>query len=304
MPIDMAEAAELLSNAAQNDPSIGGQTAPQEQAPVQPTQGDGTQDGAAGNADTFTKVNPDNLPEELQPYWKQLQAEFTRKTQALAEQRKAYEALGDTDPTQALEALRFVQALQTDPNVAQQVHAELTQALMQAGLTPAEAAHTAAAQMGGGNGMQFEPQDPNNWGEDDFAFGTDPAVEQKLNQFEQFIQQYHAQQQEQQRMFEIQRQDNFIRQQHPEYTQTDIDRIYQLSSWHGDLINAEKEYANMRSEIVAGFLNEKKNVPVSGPRGGGGMAQAPPEGFHTLDDPNLDAAVSAYLRAAEANDLA
>lgn len=308
MPIDMAEAATLLEQAAQTDPTIpgyegGAQSGGQEQVETQPTQGNDSQDGAAGNADTFTQVNPDNLPEELKPYWQQLQADYTRKTQQIAEQRKAYEAFGETDPTQALEALQFVQALQSDPNVAQQVHAELTQALMAAGLSPSQAFATASNQMQGNQDQpQLQPQDPNVWSEDELEFGTDPQVMQKLNQFEQFMQSYENDRAEQQRMFEIQRQDSAIRHAHPEYTDQDMKRIYELSSWHGDLFSAEKEWASIRSDIVAGFLNDKKNVPAAGPRGGGGSAQVPPEGFHTLDDPNLDKAVMEYLRNVEANE--
>lgn len=37
----------------------------------------------------FTASNPDELPEELKPIYKSLQADYTRKTQELAEQRKA-----------------------------------------------------------------------------------------------------------------------------------------------------------------------------------------------------------------------
>src|SRR6266511_2123467 len=46
-------------------------------------------------ADTFDggKFNPDTLPAELQPGWKQLQADYTRKMQEVAEQRSQFEGL-------------------------------------------------------------------------------------------------------------------------------------------------------------------------------------------------------------------
>src|SRR6185312_3269254 len=48
---------------------------------------------AESEGDTFDggKFNPDLLPDELQPGWKQLQAAFTQRTQELAEQRKQFE---------------------------------------------------------------------------------------------------------------------------------------------------------------------------------------------------------------------
>jgi hypothetical protein len=42
--------------------------------------------------ETFTKVNIDELPEELKPVYKSLQADYTRKTQELARIRKEQEA--------------------------------------------------------------------------------------------------------------------------------------------------------------------------------------------------------------------
>jgi hypothetical protein len=43
------------------------------------------------NQESFTKVNPDELPEELKGVYKSLQADYTRKTQDLAEKRKSSE---------------------------------------------------------------------------------------------------------------------------------------------------------------------------------------------------------------------
>src|SRR5690242_16598719 len=82
---------------------------------VEPTPSQEVDSGAAPAepVDSFTPINPDDLPDELKPFAKQLQADYTRKTQQLAEQRKALEALGDTDPQQLLEAYQFTQNLQS-----------------------------------------------------------------------------------------------------------------------------------------------------------------------------------------------
>lgn len=50
----------------------------------------GTPEG--GEAQGFTSVDPSSLPEQLQPIYKQMQADYTRKTQEIAETRKAAEA--------------------------------------------------------------------------------------------------------------------------------------------------------------------------------------------------------------------
>lgn len=61
--------------------------------------------------DTFTSVKPDELPEELQATYKSLQADYTRKTQTLAEQRR-----------EAEQATQFWDAIRSkDPNAIRQI---------------------------------------------------------------------------------------------------------------------------------------------------------------------------------------
>lgn len=61
--------------------------------------------------DTFTSVKPDELPEELQATYKSLQADYTRKTQTLAEQRR-----------EAEQATEFWNAIRSqDPNAIRQI---------------------------------------------------------------------------------------------------------------------------------------------------------------------------------------
>jgi hypothetical protein len=88
-----------------------------------------------------TPVNPDTLPPELQPLAKQLQAAFTQKTQALAQERSQIESLGSPDELrQAAELYRNLQ----DPGYLQEFHAELSRALEAQGLTPGQARAEAA----------------------------------------------------------------------------------------------------------------------------------------------------------------
>ena len=60
---------------------------------------------------SFTSVKPDELPEELQATYKSLQADYTRKTQEVASQRK-----------EAEQATEFWNAIRSkDPNVLRQI---------------------------------------------------------------------------------------------------------------------------------------------------------------------------------------
>ena len=246
------------------------------------------------SVDSFTPINPDDLPDELKPFAKQLQADYTRKTQQLAEQRKAFEAFGDADPSQVLEAWQFTQNLQNDPQYALRVHQELTRALQAEGLSLGEA-QAAAAQA-----MQPEPEDI--WDDGEEMYGAvPPHVQQQLDQMNQFMQNYQQEMAQQQQINELMRQDAAIRQAHPEYTDADMDSIAQLAAWHGDLVQAEQAYSSMRSQIMAGYLGEKKTVPVTAPSGVAQGQPVEPSPFMT-DDPETnfsraDDAAREFLRA-------
>jgi hypothetical protein len=102
-------------------------------------------------ADTFDggQFNPDTLPPELQPGWKQLQAAFTQRPRRLQERRALEEQASQfegIDPSAAREALELYTALQ-DPDYLVQFHGELSQALQAQGLSKAQAEAVAAQQV-------------------------------------------------------------------------------------------------------------------------------------------------------------
>lgn len=146
--VEGAIAEEAAAEAA--TPSLFAEPAPaptdQAATPSAP-QGESAPTGAAPNAaetpaepaapvDTFDDgvFNPDTLPAELKPAWNQLQAAWTKKTQGLAEQRKAFESLGSVEELQSAHTL--YQQLQ-DPNNWAQIHSELAQLMEQRGMSPA-----------------------------------------------------------------------------------------------------------------------------------------------------------------------
>jgi hypothetical protein len=108
-----------------------------------------------------TAVNPDELiaqHPELEPFVNQLKAAFTRKTQGVAEQRKELEALGSVEDLQ--QAAQLYQRM-SDPSNWPEIHARLTEALEEQGLTPAQASAEAARQMGAEQPSPGElPDDP------------------------------------------------------------------------------------------------------------------------------------------------
>src|SRR4051812_17293053 len=80
----------------------------------------GAEQGAT-NEDTFSSIDPNSLPPELLPIYKSLQGDYTRKTQGLAEERKAFEQLEEYGGVStALDAINFANNLATDPNYALQ----------------------------------------------------------------------------------------------------------------------------------------------------------------------------------------
>jgi hypothetical protein len=73
------------------------------------------------------KLDPNRIPPELLPFYKSMQADYTRKTQALAEERKAVERLLD----KALSHPELAKEFMGDPELVQlaQKHPELGQKL-------------------------------------------------------------------------------------------------------------------------------------------------------------------------------
>lgn len=244
----MAAAAKLGGEGESNPTPVEGQQAT--------PQGNETPEAATA-PDSFTNLDPNTLPPEVQPYYKSMQADFTRKTQEIAEQRKQFESLGPLDQLQ--QANELLQALQ-DPNELVRFHAELSNALQEMGLTPAQA-NAAAAQH-----IQEQTQAPQdqNWSDDPDERRIQ-ELEQRLSQFESA--QQAAEQQRQAEMLqmavvgEMNRQESIIRESNPSYTQDDINAVYELSAFYdGNLLDAQRRYEEIVSSRVASLLNSKGTV--------------------------------------------
>jgi hypothetical protein len=217
------------------------------------------------------KFNPDELPPELQDGWKQLQAAFTQKTQELAAQRSQLEALGDPESLQ--QAVDLYSRI-ADPQNWQQLHSELTQAMQQMGMTPAEAqaaATEAVQEAAKPEATEFDFEDP----------ALEPLAKQ-LQETQARLDQIESQRAEElanaeaERLFiqsvtELQKQEAAIRDAHPDWGDDKLAAAYELSSFYGgnlaqgaarleQITSAERElYLSQK----AGTLNDSTRTPAS-----------------------------------------
>jgi hypothetical protein len=246
------------------------------------------------------KFNPDELPDELKPGWKQLQAEWTRKTQALAEERRQYEGI---DPEEARQALALYGALK-DPDYLVQFYGELKTALEAQGLTPREAEAEAARQ------IEEASTDPH---EDPLAkLGEDEELAPIAREFKTLREELKAlkaereserlERDEQEAQLklasEMLEQEQYLREN--KFSQADINRCHELSPWYdGDLVEAAKALVSIKNEAIEEYLAQKGAVPTGAtPVPGREMTSEVPTEIGDLNE-----AMQAALGHLAANDL-
>jgi len=239
------EQANGIQGTPAGDPQSPSQGAVQPAEPVAPVeQNTGLFDG--------TPINPDELPAELQPLAKQLQAAFTQKTQEVAEQRRQFEALGAIDDVQ--QAIELASRI-NDPANWLQLHQELSQAMQQYGIAPVPPA------------PGVEPVAPETAAPAlDLSGIEDPELApfvQALQATQAELQQLKSERQQEQAnaaaefqrqafLGELQRQENAIRGAHPDWGDDKIEAVYEMSSFYGgnlaqaatrleSLLHAERE---------------------------------------------------------------
>lgn len=217
--------------------------------------------------DSFTGLDPTNLPEDLQPLYKNMQADYTRKTQEIAEQRKQFEQLTEygIDPNYALEAVGFLQRLDADPAFAAEVARQLA---------PQQESPMTAQQ-------PSEGVVPNN----DEGYDNIPAALQaELEQMRQFRSEIMEAQQHQEMMAELESEEVQIRNQYPHYDDSDIEHIYSLAhATDGDLLAAQQLYTQMEQGVLNKYL-QSKQVPLGATSPGGSPASVPPREHASIDD--------------------
>lgn len=278
-------------------------------APEQATPSTPTADAPAGESppgaaqesqapvDTFDggQFNPDDLPPELQPAWKQLQAAYTRKTQEMADHMRPFEELAGVDPAQLQQASQLLGRIQ-DPEGWLNLHAELTAALQQHGMMPEEAAAVAeeavAAEMDmdGMDDPDIAPlvQQINSMRGELDEFRTEREMQQEADQAERI---------QTALVGELTRQESVIRQNNPDYKETDYDAIYELADhYDGNLFQAQEAYERFVADRVGRYFAAKEGAASAG------SVQPAPAGAG-VPSSNEEAPESLEAAAAEAEEL-
>lgn len=109
------------------------ETAPVEEAP-EVTEADPQESPSAEPVESFTDINPTELPEEVTPEWlqerhKAMQADYTRKRQAEAEAAKTHQ-----------DDIAFLESLKSDPDTQRAVLEQLQELLAETEVEPQEQA--------------------------------------------------------------------------------------------------------------------------------------------------------------------
>lgn len=233
------------------------------QTETTPVEGEAQEDATAA-ADTFTRLDPNAIPDEMRPWYESMQADYTRKTQQLSEIRKSYESLGEVDPTEAQAALTLFQTLQ-DPQGALDFHQRLSTTLTEMGLTPAQAQAEATRQIS--EAAQVETP---TW-EDDPDAALKAELDGVKNQLAQFQSDFQARedalrQQEWEAGIraEVTRQESLIRESNPHYTDGDINAVYELAAFHnGNLLSAQGRYEDIVADRVNRLMANKASAAAT-----------------------------------------
>lgn len=222
------------------------------------------------DADLFEgeQINPDELIREhpeLEPLVKQLQAAFTRKTQGLAEQRRQFEELGDVEVVQ--QAVDLFHRIQ-DPANWQSLHADLTKAMTQMGLTPAEASAEAARQMEEAHDASATDPDLSELEKDPELAPLAAMIRKQQEQLDSFEQTHRAREQaaEAERMHQemlgnFTRQENAIREMRTDYKDEDVDMVYEMSSFYnGNLLDSQARLEGYVQSRIERYIAEKSGA--------------------------------------------
>lgn len=215
---------------------------------------------------SFTNFDPTVLPEDMQAVYKSMQADYTRKTQEIAELRRDFEAFSEAgvDTNTALQAIGFLQALDSDPEFAMQVAAQIQQNVG----TPNVQER-----------VEVDTQSVNNGYE-----GLPPEVMQEIQSMRQFREEMAYQQQQQAILMDLEAAENTIRTSNPDYTDSDMEAIYSLAySTDGDLMAAQQQYHQIQQNLLQNYL-QAKTVPHGATPAPAGPSSVPGRGFSSLDE--------------------
>lgn len=219
------------------------------------------------DVESFTGFDPSLLPEDMQQVYKSMQADYTRKTQEIAELRRNYESFSENgvDPTEALEAVSLMQRLNSDPEYALEVAQNIQSRLEELGYSSQNVEDTPVV-----DNTSYE--------------GLPPELQAELQQMREFRQSMMEQQQQQEILTQLDAAEQTIRTANPNYNDSDIEAIYSLAySTNGDLLAAQEAYHGIQQRLLGSYL-EAKSVPHGATPAPSAPSSTPHRDFGNLDD--------------------
>lgn len=219
-----------------------------------------------GEPESFTGFDPNVLPEDMQAVYKSMQADYTRKTQEVAELRRQYESFSEAgvDAETALQAVGFLQQLNTDPEFAQYVANQIQ--------------HNVGAPDDSQSVYDETPIIDSSYE------NLPPALAAELEQMRQFREEMLEMQAQQETLAELEAMENTIRTANPQYSDDDIEAIYSLAyATDGDLMAAQEQYHAIQQRLLGGYL-QSKQVPHGATPAPNAPSSVPSPGFNNLED--------------------
>lgn len=266
--------------------------APQQAATPEPTTPEPVAPAEApAQADSFAeRFDPNSLPPELQPAYRLMQADYTRKRQQDAEAVRLYQQVQEQgiDLDAAAQLYQTVQSPDGLLTFVQEASrwlesqglAEFEDPSYEYGYEEANPPQAPASPDLAGSLQSLVQEDPSMA---PLAEAVQ-AMQARLDQFEQGAQERLAAEREEQAMLqamgELQRQENIIRSTYPTYTDEDVDDIYALSAYFdGDLMRAQEAFEQAFTRRLGRYMGTKEAQPTQGvaPMGGAPAGAAPAE---------------------------
>lgn len=243
-------------------------------------EGTTTEEAATDAPDSFTKLDPNTLPEEVRPYYTSLQADYTRKQQEAAPWRKLGEETGLSSPDEVRQAAELWAHLQNPENL-RSFYEQLGQAIG----APAPTAPATAP---------FETPQATS---DEFSALDDPAfaaVRSEVEQLKSELQNMNAAREREALQWhllgEMNRQEAMLKEQHPDWGESGGDNIsdewkaiWQLApAFEGDLTRAAQIIEATQSAGITRLLNGKAQAADTP----GLVVEAPSRTATTVSEPD------------------
>lgn len=216
--------------------------------------------------ESFTGFDPNTLPEDLQQVYRSMQADYTRKTQEIAELRRVNSSFSElgVDPNEAVNIVDFFKRLENDPQVATEFVSRVQSYWEQ----PNDA------------NQPYAGETPDNTSYENLP----PDLAQELQAMREFREEMMLQQQQSEIMAELESVENEIRVANPHYSDEDVEAIYSLAySTDGDLRIASEQYHAIQQRLLGNYL-QSKQVPLGATPMPSGPVSTPNREFNSLDE--------------------